>query len=78
MFEEDTYYYANISSNVININKVSKETASCEKRFSTSELAQEYLDNNAPKYSLNDIEVAYLAGSPVWDKIVKQLINLKK
>ncbi|MEW3617901.1 hypothetical protein, partial [Pseudomonas aeruginosa] len=31
----------------------------CLIRFSTKQLAQEYIDQNKPKYSLNDIEKCY-------------------
>lgn len=61
MFEGDKYYvpelyysgllYFTASSSNVNTNTID--------RFSTKELAKEYIDNNKPKYSLADIEKAF-------------------
>lgn len=79
MFEGDVYY-TNINfeevkefltESFFDYKKYNKE------RFSTRELAQEYLDFNAPKYSLSDVKSAFYS-SMGCDNLLQQLKNQKK
>lgn len=77
---EGDVYYTNIDFEYVNESKVSSTynyKSHIAERFSTYELAQEYLDNNAPKYSLKDVEEAY-NNSICGSSIINQLKNLKK
>ena len=80
MFEGDMYYFVDIKYGNVTYNVVVKlydNTSKNKLRFSTRELAQEYLDFNAPKYSLKDITDAQQKSISLSDMIQK-LINLKK
>lgn len=75
IFENDTFYYVDqywqigvgICNNLI-FNKLKDY-----KEFSTKERAQEYIYNNKPKYSVNDIKDAYFhkSGNTIFDLLDK-------
>lgn len=89
IFEEDTIYIIIASFNDNSLIIVEQEYNRWENMFtenkqynnvfSTNELAQEYIDNNKPKYSLADIEKAYCkAMNSEFDGLGEIIEELKK
>lgn len=84
MFEGDSYYVpqVNINNELIGNYVEVKADDYCKAgatKFSTKELAQEYIDNNQLKYSLTDFEkVCYLSESNDVREMIKELKKLGK
>lgn len=84
MFEGDKYYVTRINSDfelnglcsVLIVDIYCKATTN---KFSTKELAQEYIDNNKPKYSLEDIKSIWFSDkTEVWGDFENELKKIGK
>lgn len=86
MFVGDTYYVPQVNGmnntliGTVLPFYVTIGVLATEYKFSTKELAQEYIDNNKPKYSLKDIKTChpYPNDSPLFESLMANLKKLGK